>query len=229
VFTPTDLTNIRIWLDASDTGTIAETLGAVSQWDDKSGNSNHAVQSTAGNQPTTGAATQNGLNVLTVDGNDKMDITTLSVTGSQNRSLLCIMDSAGGPFFSHGNSSAGGKWVFTTDAGDVRLEVGFGAYVTNLAVGGQHQVVGCILDGTQLQDNVLVVDGVTETAIGANNINTSANTFYIFAKEIGSSPFANPGGEFAEFVFGTAAWSASEQNNYGNYANGKWATSWSDI
>jgi hypothetical protein len=63
-FSPLDLSP-ALWLDASDTATITASSGAVSQWDDKSGNARHAVQATGSLQPTTGADTQNSLNVLT--------------------------------------------------------------------------------------------------------------------------------------------------------------------
>lgn len=63
VFSPLDLSPL-LWLDASDESTITESGGAVSQWDDKSGNGNHVVQAAGGLQPTTGVNTFNGLNVL---------------------------------------------------------------------------------------------------------------------------------------------------------------------
>jgi hypothetical protein len=53
-----------LWLDAADTTTITASSGSVSQWNDKSGNGRNVSQSNAANQPTTGVATQNGLNVL---------------------------------------------------------------------------------------------------------------------------------------------------------------------
>jgi len=40
-----------LWLDAADASTITESGGAVSQWDDKSGNNYHVSQATAANQP----------------------------------------------------------------------------------------------------------------------------------------------------------------------------------
>ena len=40
-----------LWLDAADTSTITESGGAVSQWDDKSGNDYHVSQATAANKP----------------------------------------------------------------------------------------------------------------------------------------------------------------------------------
>lgn len=63
-FSPSDISDLKVWYDASDTATIAHSGGAVSQWDDKSGNANHQVQATASLKPTTGTRTLNGLNVL---------------------------------------------------------------------------------------------------------------------------------------------------------------------
>ena len=62
-FSPLDLSPV-LWLDAADTSTITEVGGAVSQWDDKSGNGNHVTQGTAALQPTSGTRTINGLNVI---------------------------------------------------------------------------------------------------------------------------------------------------------------------
>jgi hypothetical protein len=41
-----------MWFDAADAGTITLNGSTVAQWDDKSGNSKHAVQATAASQPT---------------------------------------------------------------------------------------------------------------------------------------------------------------------------------
>lgn len=50
-FSPTYLPNLALWLDASDSRTITEVLGKVSEWRDKSGSNNHAIQGTELNQP----------------------------------------------------------------------------------------------------------------------------------------------------------------------------------
>lgn len=44
--------DLALWLDAEDTSTITLSGSNVSQWDDKSGNNHHVIQSTASNQPT---------------------------------------------------------------------------------------------------------------------------------------------------------------------------------
>jgi hypothetical protein len=76
-FSPLDLSP-TVWLDASDTSTITEVGGAVSQWDDKSGNNNNVVQANAAAQPTTGTRTINSLNVIDFDGSDGMPTASAS-------------------------------------------------------------------------------------------------------------------------------------------------------
>lgn len=63
---PSEITSatVELWLDASDLSTITEISGLISQWDDKSGNSRHAVQGISTLRPSTGLAAQNGKNVL---------------------------------------------------------------------------------------------------------------------------------------------------------------------
>ena len=51
----------ELWLDGSDSSTITETSGAISQWDDKSGNARHASQSNASFRPVVNAATFSGI------------------------------------------------------------------------------------------------------------------------------------------------------------------------
>lgn len=73
-FSPDDVAGLVLWLDASDAATITHSGGAVSQWDDKSASGLDVVQATGGNKPTTGAATQNGLNVISFDSTDTLAV-----------------------------------------------------------------------------------------------------------------------------------------------------------
>lgn len=74
-FLPTNIANLVAWYDASDTTTITHSGGAVSQWNDKSGNGNHATQANASGRPITGTRTINGLNTLDFDTiNKSMDL-----------------------------------------------------------------------------------------------------------------------------------------------------------
>ena len=68
-FVPSDIIT-NVWYDASDSDTITESGGAVSQWDDKSGNGIHLTQGTGSDQPTTNSRTIGNLNVLDFTPND---------------------------------------------------------------------------------------------------------------------------------------------------------------
>jgi hypothetical protein len=67
LWTPAQIST-ALWLDAADASTITTVSGAVSQWNDKSGNGRNASQATATNRPALTANGQNSLNVLTFDG-----------------------------------------------------------------------------------------------------------------------------------------------------------------
>jgi len=70
-FVPSDISGLRLWLDAADENTVTDVgAGAVSQWDDKSGNAFHVTQATPGARPKTGTRTINGLNAIEFDGTD---------------------------------------------------------------------------------------------------------------------------------------------------------------
>jgi hypothetical protein len=65
VWNPSMITT-ALWLDAADSSTVTTVSGAVSQWNDKSGNARHATQATSANRrPAYTTAAQNNLNAIT--------------------------------------------------------------------------------------------------------------------------------------------------------------------
>jgi len=68
LWTPADITTAA-WYDASDASTITESGGAVSQWDDKSGNLKHLTQGVGAQQPQTGGSI-GGVDAIEFDGTD---------------------------------------------------------------------------------------------------------------------------------------------------------------
>jgi len=64
-FSPTELTNLALWLDAADASSITlDGSNNVEQWNDKSGNARHATQATVLNRPGYAADAVNGLSSL---------------------------------------------------------------------------------------------------------------------------------------------------------------------
>ncbi|HAS82876.1 MAG TPA: hypothetical protein DCS43_09460, partial [Verrucomicrobia bacterium] len=68
LWSPTQVSNAGLWLDADDASTVLSNGGSVSNWLDKSGHSRHASQAAATNQPTDTADGLNGKHVLRFDG-----------------------------------------------------------------------------------------------------------------------------------------------------------------
>lgn len=66
MWTPAEITT-ALWLDAADSATITLNGSTVSQWADKSGRANHAVNATASTQPTYMPESFNGLSALWFD------------------------------------------------------------------------------------------------------------------------------------------------------------------
>lgn len=106
-FSPLDLSPV-LWLDASDTSTITESGGSVSQWDDKSGNGYNVVQATAALQPTTGTRTLNGLNVIDFIPNDVMSAASFSLSQPFTLFSVATLDASGATpqFLVNGSATA---------------------------------------------------------------------------------------------------------------------------
>ncbi len=90
-FAPNHLPNLQLWLDAADVATIAESSGAVSQWDDKSGQENHAMQGTGSAQPTTSASSLAGRNVIDFTTNDYLTIASFTSIMSLSSAFSTFM------------------------------------------------------------------------------------------------------------------------------------------
>jgi hypothetical protein len=88
VWSPAEIST-ALWLDAADSSTITESGGAVSQWNDKSGNNRHATQATSGNRPTVGTTVLGGLRTVSFNGTTQW-IQTGAYTGSQPLTMFCI-------------------------------------------------------------------------------------------------------------------------------------------
>ena len=86
-FQPLTLPSLNLWLDASDSASITHSSNAVSQWNDKSGNNNHATAA-SGQGPTTGSSTINGKNALALGCGKKISSTSPSNANWQNLYLV---------------------------------------------------------------------------------------------------------------------------------------------
>jgi hypothetical protein len=79
-WTPRSIAGLQLWLDGSDSSTLTLNGSTVSQWNDKSGGSRNATQSTANNQPTLESSSLNNRSTLTFDGTSDDMAGSLSYT-----------------------------------------------------------------------------------------------------------------------------------------------------
>ena len=91
-WTPADITT-NLWLDAADLSTITESGGAVSQWNDKSGNNRNASQTTSSEQPTLVTTSLNGLDVIDFDGGGQnLDVDLDFIIGADHTAYVVWAD-----------------------------------------------------------------------------------------------------------------------------------------
>lgn len=70
-----ELIDTAVWLDAAAASSIVVTDGAISEWQNRSGNGRHATQVADGGLPTLLPAAQAGLNAVKFDGAQRLGIT----------------------------------------------------------------------------------------------------------------------------------------------------------
>lgn len=179
-WTPAEITT-SLWLDAADATTITLTSSAVSEWRDKSGNTRHVTQGTAGARPA--MSTFGGLDAVSFDGGDQLVNTTTGITSGTYSGELSIVyvatraDSTGGAILQDRTSSNsatfmwwnfGDRYIYTDGANASGNHfIGSGVYAL-LDSGGAvvaHQHVSGARDNLWVNGTSQTVDTGTATNI----------------------------------------------------------------
>lgn len=199
-WSPLDLPNLMGWWDPSDTATITQTLGLVSQIDDKSGNGFHWTQGTALNQPITGTRTINSLNVLDFDGANSYMVNTISSGGAdKSEAWFGIFElDATSSFSSFIGSSTNGGNDYGRDGTGIRL--GSSAQTNHLTHGTTVSTATPYMFGWRVDQpgNVLAIflNSDEDTTIYASDYNSGT-------RALGRRQSASDGytdGKFGELV-----------------------------
>ena len=116
LWTPAQITT-ALWLDAADAGTVTTVSGAVSRWNDKSGNGRNVSQATSANRPLYLTSQVNGLSALSFDGvNDAMSNTSIGLPiGATARTMFAVYKpqgntSAANDICAQGIANSTGAW-----------------------------------------------------------------------------------------------------------------------
>lgn len=229
-FTPTDLADLVLWLDASDTATITGGSTA-SQWDDKSGNGYNATSS-GSLRPSSGTRSVNSLNAMDFSGSNGMTLAAGffdAIEASSNTVLI----------------------VYQCDAttGQMRLLNGLVGTSTRYAIAlnntnnlfGLHStsfstVTATITRDTNTHIAVFRRNGTSQTIIQdgtASNNNASAVNNNMGSGSIGYEAVGAGvqwyNGAICEIVACDADIGSTSINETANYLASKWGCSWTDI
>lgn len=218
-WTPGELSTYA-WWDAADTSTITDTGGVISQWDDKSGNGNHATAIHSTNRPLTGARTIGGLNAVEFQSgiNDGLQFTQTDMIGKEMWAVF-IQDSPATDFTVIG---AGGNSQLTIlTNGKVRSWQNGSGYTpldslssAVLATDNAH-VVGWIHDTTRKYS----INGTLEDNKGTHN-----GTGTHAGSRIGTQQYARADGLMGEIVITNGILSLEDRERMEGYLAWKWGT-----
>lgn len=238
-----------LWLDASDTSTITESGGSVSQWDNK-GTLENFTQPTSSFQPGTGSITKNGLNVLEFSGDFLTGSTASNWKFMHDGTTYFIAFVAQFGFSSNPSTDYRILGTNAANSSNVGFQYKYDDTIENneldfaIAIGSSGNFAARVTDGSFLTpdtfllpslltnpDNPTVADRInyfvnntegTNNNSSGNNPNSS-NPTYILQVGAGGNNATPLTGYIAELVVVSGA-DATEENRQAavNYLNEKW-------
>lgn len=230
LWTPAQLTT-ALWLDAADTSTITESGGAVSQWDDKSGNSRHVTQSTPSRQPAYSATGLNSKPTIDFDGSDDfLKNATFQPAGAVSCFLVFNRDSVGGIFINtqrtngifeiNGGFGGGYRNITFTATGAINPSLGF-----DIASGGANQnaILGVQYDGSgsTSADFVARLNGSNQSIVNGGALGFANETgFTIGGRVVQNLGFYD--GRVSELIFTNSQLTLSDVQKIEGYLAHKW-------
>jgi hypothetical protein len=213
-FDPTSIAGCVSWYDGSDSATITESGGLISQWDDKAG-SFHLLQATGANQPATGR-TQNSLAVVDFTGNDYMDANGALNEAATTVFVVGAIDNTGVFNFFFDGTSGNRHTLFNN--GDDWFVAQAGNVTGGTPDTSAHQFT-CSFPGDSANTS-LRIDGVL-TAGPGNGGTQSLGTLRVGA-EFGFFAYLN--GFIGELIVYDSVLGTSDRDDVEAYLKDKWGT-----
>lgn len=228
-FTPTDISNLYLWLDADDASTFTYSSGVViSQWNDKSGNGYNATQATVSKQPTRATSPSR----VVFDGSNDVINTSASFNGNifttfavcrfsstTQQTLIGIGTGGTAIYFPYYDGASGPKTFYVQIAGaygtysadvpasSIEIEVRYdGTGSTNADKMKYHY------DGA---DRTLAFTGTYATTLSRSGQSTSLGAY-------DTASVLPLNGYISELITYNKVLSGTELTSVRNYLNNKW-------
>lgn len=241
-FLPSDISDLKLWLDGSDTSTLysdtglttlAVADGAVKGWRDKSGQGNHATQGTTASAPLRKDGIQNGRTALLFDGVDDRQLLPITSLSFPYRAFVVYQstDTSGsllgffkttGAFFAEGIFKSNTNTLELTQQNGSATTVGFSGTATGASWHiAEYEFIG---DDTTFTAQ-LWADG---TSLAGPTSNTGVRSGSGRQLEIGGTQngsFPVPlSGYIAEIILYQADLADTDADRVRSYLRNKWGT-----
>lgn len=224
-FLPSDISDLKLWLDVNDAATITKNGGdLVSQWDDKSGEGND-VTAAGSARPLWVDAVQNGLPIIRFDGVDDLLVSAAFSGGALTQPttvfVVCKMASisSGSNSFVFDGIASGNRHAMI----DLNLASANGY---SLFAGALIQNTVTPIDMTNILLYDMIINGVSselfKSGVSLVSGDTGSNTMtgITIAAEFGGGFNSNI--DIAEIVLYNKTLTAQEKTDLTNYFNTKW-------
>lgn len=234
------------WYKADEVAAITDDgSGAVTQWNDKSGNNYHLTQPTAARRPITGTRMLNGKNGVEFNGGQSLfnnSFPDLAGAPALEVFAVFVSDTSGkddGVYGYSNNAATAGK-VFALSTGD--NSNGFrptGRHFNGLVASSDTQTIGTGLITLQsiaadaiYSGEEIIMNGVPSVVVPNNPNNKLALTggapqFAVGDYRDGNTAYFD-GALFEVLVFDQVLTTA-QRNEVGNYLAGEWGIAWNDL
>lgn len=228
-FSPSDIPNLALWLDAADPDYIAQVGGAVNRWLDKSGKGNDAVQESGAWQPATGARTINGKNALNFQ-EKFLAIENANINiFSSNFTTIAVLardftDADYRVFSSY--TPISGVHQLSTSSGSLVSGRNTSSWGTATGPAGTPNTSPYAIGMRKNGSDVRVFAGGNN--LGSAHTDASAHEASFTGLRIGleNTGYARFKGAIAEILFYSRNLTADEMNALGDYLNQKWGITW---
>lgn len=230
-FSPTQVGDTLLWLDAADPATLFQTVGGVAasadgnpvgSWLDKSGKGNHATNTLTA-RPTLKVNVYNGRNTVRFDGtNDFLSLPSIGNLGTIDFTAYIVTKvntpAAFTVMFEQSNAGASNRVVFFVGSGSQKYQYYHNAFVgAGITATSVNRVFKAISNGT---NRSFTVDAVTPLSATLADVSTTGGITYLGNSAYGE--YLN--GDICEVIFYSFALSATQQTIVNTYLKNKWGT-----
>lgn len=238
-FSPSSISGLQLWLDASDASTVYQAAAGslatadgdpVGQWQDKSGNARHFAQASGTNKPALKTAIKNGRNVIRWDGvDDYLDGGDILDFGTGAFSIFIVLR----------NSVTTDTPVFVKDNGngsELGVFISLNSVSSNSGItywNGSNNTFGYASATVAWMQ-----PSVVRTGTGANGVTCYANGSLgatltdsrnlsnarsIRLGQYSTGSFGKFSGDFAEILVWNVALDSTQRGQVNTYLRSKWA------